>query len=215
MSFYFDLVEGMKNMIGQGKPYANPTQMAKACGVAPNQIIRYLKHERGKHIQVIAKVLDKIGAKIIFPQAGTDNEMDSFHHVPKVLARPSGGGGSLQTDDTVDDTYAFRLDWLTRKGNPDCMKLMAVTGESMAPRIEDGDHILVDESQKDLYEGRIYVVRIDQEIVVKRIAKEPGKILLMSDNPDAQPKKIEIDLKDHSLSWEPVGRVLYVSKDLR
>ncbi len=215
MSFYFDLVEGMKNMIGQGKPYANPTQMAKACGVAPNQIIRYLKHERGKHIQVIAKVLDKIGAKIIFPQTGTDNDMDSFHHVPKVLARPSGGGGSLQTDDTVDDTYAFRLDWLTKKGNPDCMKLMAVTGESMAPRIEDGDHILVDESQKDLYEGRIYVVRIDQEIVVKRIAKEPGKILLMSDNPDAQPKKIEIDLKDLSLSWEPIGRVLYVSKDLR
>ncbi len=215
MSFYFDLVEGMKNMIGQGKPYANPTQMAKACGVAPNQIIRYLKHERGKHIQVIAKVLDKIGAKIIFPQTGTDNGMDSFHHVPKVLARPSGGGGSLQTDDTVDDTYAFKLDWLTKKGNPDCMKLMAVTGESMAPRIEDGDHILVDESQKDLYEGRIYVVRIDQEIVVKRIAKEPGKILLMSDNPEAQPKKIEIDLKDLSLSWEPVGRVLYVSKDLR
>ncbi|WP_291328318.1 S24 family peptidase [Desulfovibrio sp. UCD-KL4C] len=213
MSFYFDLVEGMKNMIGPGKPYANPTQMAKACGVAPNQIIRYLKHERGKHIQVIAKVLDKIGAKIIFPSTGAD--MDSFHHVPKVLARPSGGGGSLQTDDTVEDTYAFRLDWLTKKGNPDCMKLMAVTGESMAPRIEDGDHILVDESQKDLYEGRIYVVRIDQEIVVKRIAKEPGKILLMSDNPEAQPKKIEIDLKDLSLSWEPVGRVLYVSKDLR
>ncbi|SMF15667.1 S24 family peptidase [Desulfovibrio gilichinskyi] len=215
MSFYFDLVEGMKNMIGQDKTFANPTQMAKACGVAPNQIIRYLKHERGKHIQVIAKVLDKIGAKIIFPAIGTDNEMGSFHHVPKVIARPSDGGGSLQADDTVENTYAFRLDWLTKKGNPDCMKLMAVTGESMAPRIEDGDHILVDESQKDLYEGRIYVVRIDQEIVVKRIAKEPGKILLMSDNPEAQPKKIEIDLKDPSLSWEPIGRVLYVSKDLR
>ncbi|SDL47600.1 Phage repressor protein C, contains Cro/C1-type HTH and peptisase s24 domains [Maridesulfovibrio ferrireducens] len=215
MSFYFDLVEGMKNMIGHNKKYANPTQMAKACGVAPNQIIRYINQERGKYIQVLAKVLDTIGAKIIFPTDDANNDMDKFHHVPKVLARPSGGGGSLQTDDTVEDTYAFKLDWLNKKGRPECMKLMAVTGESMAPRIEDGDHILVDESQKDLYEGRIYVVRIDQEIVVKRIAKEPGKILLMSDNPDAQPKRIEIDLKDQSLSWEPIGRVLYVSKDLR
>lgn len=215
MSFYFDLVEGMKNMIGQDKTYANPTQMAKACDVAPNQIIRYLKHERGKHIQVLAKVLDKIGAKIVFPADSYDNEMNNFHHVPKALARPSDGGGNLQTDDTLENTYAFSLDWLSKKGKPECMKLMAVTGESMAPRIEDGDHILVDESQKDLYEGRIYVVRIDQEIVVKRIAKEPGKILLMSDNQEAEPKKIEINLKDQSLSWEPIGRVLYVAKDLR
>ncbi|WP_031482966.1 S24 family peptidase [Maridesulfovibrio frigidus] len=215
MSFYFDLIEGMKSMIGKDKKYANPTQMAKACGVAPNQVIRYIKQERGKHIQVLAKVLDEVGAKISFPDNKNVEITNKFHHVPKVLARPNTSGKSLQQDDSYEDTYAFSLSWLQKKGNPDCMKLMSVTGESMAPRIEDGDHILVDESQKDLYEGRIYVVRIDQEIVVKRIAKIPGKVLLISDNPEAKPQQIEIDLSDNSLSWEPVGRVLYVAKDLR
>ncbi len=215
MGFYFDLIEGMKSMIGKDKKYANPTQMAKACGVAPNQVIRYIKQERGKHIQVLAKVLDEVGAKISFPGSKNEETLNKFHHVPKALARPNTDGNSLQTDNYSDDTYTFSLSWLQNKGNPDCMKLMSVTGESMAPRIEDGDHILVDDSQKDLYEGRIYVVRIDQEIVVKRIAKIPGKVLLTSDNPEAKPQQIEIDLSDQSLSWEPVGRVLYVAKDLR
>ena len=214
MGFYKDLVEGLKSMIGKDKKFANPTQMAKACGVAPNQIIRYIKQERGKHIQVLAKVLDEAGAKIIFPESGEKSILEKFHPVPKVLARPSGGGGSLQTDSRVEDTYAFRLDWLVSKGCPETMKLMSVTGDSMAPRIEDGDHLLVDEAQKDLYEGRIYVIRIDQEIVVKRIAKEPGKILLISDNRNAEPRRIELDLHDESLSWGPIGRVLHVAKDL-
>ena len=215
MGFYFDLIEGMKSMIGKDRKYANPTQMAKACEVAPNQVIRYIKQERGKHIQVLAKVLDELGAKISFPSNKNEKILNKFHHVPKALARPSAGGNSLQPDDSYEDTYAFSLSWLQQKGNPDCMKLMPVTGESMAPRIEDGDQILVDDSQKDLYEGRIYVVRIDQEIVVKRIAKIPGKVLLTSDNPEAKPGQIEIDLSDKSLSWEPIGRVLYVAKDLR
>lgn len=214
MGFYNDLVNGLNSLIGKGRKFENPTQMARTCGVAPNQVIRYIKMERKKHLQALAKVLDGVGAKLVFPE-NDENFMEDFHPVPKVLARPSGGGGSLETQGDFDNSYAFRLDWLMKKGNPKTMKLMAVTGESMAPRIEDGDHVLVDESQTVLYDGRIYVVRIDREIVIKRIAKVPGKILLVSDNPNAEPRRIEIDLSDESLSWEPVGRVLYVSKDLR
>ncbi|WP_027179704.1 S24 family peptidase [Maridesulfovibrio bastinii] len=213
MGFYNDLVNGLNGLIGKGKKFENPTQMARTCGVAPNQVIRYIKQERKKHLQALAKVLDGVGARLVFP--GNEGTMEGFHPIPKVLARPSGGGGSLETNGSVENSYAFRLEWLTRKGNPKTMKLMAVTGNSMAPRIEDGDHVLVDESQTTLYDGRIFVVRIDQEIVVKRIAKEPGKILLVSDNPEAEPRRIEIDLSDESLSWQPVGRVIYVSKDLR
>jgi phage repressor protein C with HTH and peptisase S24 domain len=132
-----------------------------------------------------------------------------------VLAKPRGGSGGLETDDSVDGYYAFRSEWLRAKGQPASMRLMTVTGESMAPRIEDGDMVLVDESQTDLYEGRIYVVRIDREIVIKRIAKVPGKVLLVSDNPAAEPRRIELDLSDESVDWAPVGRVLYVAKDLR
>ncbi|CCO23678.1 S24 family peptidase [Maridesulfovibrio hydrothermalis] len=214
MGFYQDLVEGLKGMIGQGRKYANPTQMAKACGVAPNQIIRYIKQERGKHIQVVAKVLDEVGAKIIFPgnkDAGTEND---FFVIPRALARPDFKNEGLLRDDKNGSNIYFSRNWLTGKGSIESMHLLTVTGNSMSPRIEDGDQVIVDESQKELNEGRIYAIRIDREIVVRRIAKEPGKTVLISDCPDACPKRIELEIKEESLSWATIGRIIYVAKDL-
>lgn len=214
MGFYQDMVQGLKSMIGPGKKYANPTQMAKACGVAPNQIIRYIRQERGKHIQVIAKVLDEIGAKIIFPNSSSENDNKDFFTVPKALARLDSSGTSLIKSEKICNTLGFKMNWLSLKGSPENMRLLTVTGSSMSPRIEDGDQVIVDQSQRELYEGRIYAIRIDREIIIRRIAKEPGKIILISDSYNADLKRIELKINDESLNWEPVGRIIYVAKDL-
>ncbi|GKT30264.1 S24 family peptidase, partial [Aduncisulcus paluster] len=123
-------------MIGQNRKYANPTQMAKACGVAPNQIIRYIKKERGKHIQVLAKVLDEVGAHIVFPEDKTSIN-HNFLTPQKALARAERDGEKLKVDVEAQGKLAFNIDWMAGKGNPDSMKLLTVTGNAMAPRIED------------------------------------------------------------------------------
>lgn len=53
--------------------------------------------------------------------------------IPLVAASLSAGVGSLQTEADVLDYFAFRSDWLCRKGNPDKMVLMKVYGDSMEP----------------------------------------------------------------------------------
>lgn len=215
MGFYDDFISGLQSLIGKERPYRSAKQLADTLEIPAMTLHRYLKGERQDYIRSLARLIDGTGGKLTWPGGSQAAEFaDDFHPVPKVIARPSGGGGSLETDDTVDNHYAFRYEWLRRKGNPESMRLMAVTGDSMAPLIEDGDSILVDTSQTTLYEGKIYVVRIDDDIVVKRLAKSPGKIILASDNPEAYPRHIDIDLHDESVSWEPVGRVLYVAKDL-
>lgn len=214
MGFYQDMVEGLKNMIGPGKKYANPTQMAKACEVAPNQIIRYIRQERGKHLQVVARVLDEVGAKISFPEENSIEGGNNFIRLPKALARPDAGGSNLCADEGSKHNFGFSRSWLSSKGDPADMKLLTVTGTSMSPRIEDGDHVIVDESQKELYEGRIYAVRIDRETVIRRIVKEPGKIVLVADNPAAEPKRIPLEIEDELKNWAAIGRVIYVAKDL-
>ena len=55
--------------------------------------------------------------------------------IPLVAASLSAGVGSLQTEADVLDYFAFRSDWLCRKGNPDKMVLMKVYGDSMEPEI--------------------------------------------------------------------------------
>ncbi|WP_319778594.1 S24 family peptidase [Maridesulfovibrio sp.] len=212
MGFYNDIVEGLSNMIGQGRKYANPTQMAKACGVAPNQIIRYIKQERGKHIQVLAKILDEVGAEIIFPE--DDGVEKNFKKPEKAHARAERDSEKLTIDREAQTILAFNRSWMAVKGDPDSMKLLTVTGNAMAPRIEDGNHVLVDESQKDFFEGRIYAVRIDEEILVRRVAREPGRILLLSDNHELSPGPITLEHNNPAHNWSVIGRVVFVGKDL-
>ena len=58
--------------------------------------------------------------------------------IPLVAASLSAGVGSLQTEADVLDYFAFRSDWLCRKGNPDKMVLMKVYGDSMDRRSATG-----------------------------------------------------------------------------
>jgi transcriptional regulator with XRE-family HTH domain len=213
MGFYNDIVKGLENMIGQGRRYANPTQMAKACGVAPNQIIRYIKQERGKHIQVLARILDELGAKIIFP-SGKDTDREDIICPPRALARAERDSEELTIDPAQKELLGFNSMWMAEKGDPDSMKLLTVTGNAMAPRIEDGNHVLIDESQKDFFEGRIYAVRIDEEILIRRVAREPGRILLLSDNTNSSTGPIILESNNPSHNWAAIGRVVFVAKDL-
>lgn len=137
---------------------------------------------------------------------------EEFAYVPMVKARVSGGGGSLETDAAIETYYAFRHAWLRRKGRIANMRLMRVTGESMEPTLRDEDIVLIDLSQTDVYAGKIYAVGIDQEIVVKRLDKKPGKVVLLSDNRQFYPP-LEIELND-GVDVRILGRVIWMAREL-
>ena len=135
-----------------------------------------------------------------------------FKNIPKVKARLSAGGGSFEVGSEVAGYYAFRKDWLTTKGNQNKMVLMDIFGNSMEPEMQDGDTILIDESQKDIIAGAIYAVGIDDTIMVKRLEKHPNKLVLLSDNKDYSP----IYLKhDEINSVRIIGKVIWICRELR
>jgi phage repressor protein C with HTH and peptisase S24 domain len=136
----------------------------------------------------------------------------SFEYVPMVEARLAGGGGSLETSERVVGYYAFRKEWLKSKGAMESMRLMRVTGESMAPTIEDNDVVMVDFSQSSVMAGKIFAVRIDDEIVVKRLERKPGKLVFVSDN-RRNYEPMELDLSEYS-NVEILGRVVWLAREL-
>lgn len=135
-----------------------------------------------------------------------------FDYVPMVKARLSGGGGSLEASDSVVGYYAFRRAWLAGKGDIRAMRLMRVTGESMEPTLEDEDVVLVDLSQHDILTGKIYAVRIDDEIVVKRLDKKPGKLVLISDNRRFY-DPLEVELGEQA-NVDVIGRVIWMAREV-
>ncbi|MGE4310271.1 LexA family transcriptional regulator [Desulfovibrio sp.] len=131
-------------------------------------------------------------------------------YVPKVEARLSAGTGSLEVSGNIKGYFGFRSDWLRRKGCPSRMVLMSVTGDSMRPTLENGDLALVNTAQTDVVSGGIYAVGVDDSVLIKRLDKRPGKIVLVSDNRDAYAPQ-ELDMTDEVVrdSLRVIGRVLW------
>lgn len=133
--------------------------------------------------------------------------------VPKVRARLSAGGGSLETSAEVKARYAFRREWIRAKGQPAKMVLMDVAGDSMEPDIRDKDVVLIDQSQADVIAGAVYAVGIDDAVLIKYLDKEPGKLILRSAN--ERYRSIEVDMKDESQNVRIIGRVVWWCREAR
>ncbi len=132
--------------------------------------------------------------------------------VPMVEARLSAGYGSFETDGTSERKYSFRSDFLRRKGNISEMVLMRVAGDSMSPAIEDGDVVLIDQSQIAPRAGDIYAVGVEDVVYLKRLNAQPGKIILSSFNPDYPP--FEIDTRgDLESNVRIIGRVIWSCRE--
>lgn len=132
--------------------------------------------------------------------------------VPKVMARLAAGTGSLETEGKVIGYYAFKLDFLTRKGRPKKMVLMDVAGDSMEPDVWNGDTVLIDESQREIIAGAMFAVGIENEVFVKYLLRVPGKLVLKSKNPEYDP--IEVDMNgDLAGTVRVIGRVVWSCRE--
>ena len=134
--------------------------------------------------------------------------------IPMVEARISAGQGSFETSGKSERSYAFRMDFLLRKGDPDQMIMMRVAGDSMEPEIHDGDVVLLDQSQRDVLPGRIYAVGFEDAIYLKRIDKEPGKVILKSMNPNYRPVMLDVR-EDCAEQFRVIGKVLWSGREYR
>jgi len=113
-----------------------------------------------------------------------------------LLSSVPGGAPSLMfhpdyvekyiTVDDIKDTNAFALE---------------VKGSSMAPRIEDGDIIVVSPKQ-EARTGDICVVRVNDEDTVKRVKIEDQFIHLIPLNPEYEPMAVR--KKDVAFVWRVV-----------
>jgi hypothetical protein len=108
--------------------------------------------------------------------------------IGRSAVRASAGHGAFPTDERTRAYFAFDERWLrklTGAGAND-LTLIRVEGDSMSPTLTDGDDILVDQSDamERLRDG-IYVLRIEEALVVKRLALHPitHRVTVQSDNP--------------------------------
>ena len=137
------------------------------------------------------------------------NNDPSFVTVPRYTVSASAGNGDSFVSDPLDITYyAFSLQWIKRRGlDPKELQIIEVKGDSMEPKLWDGDLILIDRSQTDPKDGRAFVVRVWDEFVVKKVQiTGQSAISLISANSEYPPQELKLPLDERD--FQIIGQVV-------
>lgn len=153
-----------------------------------------------------------LGAPAVRKRSSDDASMaGGLVRVKQLDLGASAGPGSLAEDEMVG-AMAFGPKWLKQLGaDPARLSLISVDGDSMDPTLCDGDDIMVDHSaaERTLRDG-IYVLRMDDVLLVKRLAIGPAaKISIRSDNPQ-YPDWDDVDVETVNI----IGRVVWTGRRL-
>jgi len=139
---------------------------------------------------------------------------DDLISVPRLAVEASAGPGALANREETISRFGFDARWLRGVASaPQNVSAIAVRGESMLPTLSEGDEILVDRGDAaDRLRDGIYVLRVEDALLVKRIALNPAglggrRLSIRSDNP-AYPDWEDCD----PAAMEIIGRVIWVGR---
>jgi repressor LexA len=190
------------------------TLLADKIGVAARTVQRWEKGEQVPDGTAIMKIARATGAVAnwlltgegemyeaprrpdnVYPMPGTFRRQKRLIHLPLISSVPAGKVATMfhpdyaeqyVTVDDVKDPQAFAL---------------RVKGNSMAPRIEDGDIVVVS-PQAEAHNGDICVVRVSGEDTLKKVKLEGTYLHLIPLNPEFEP--VTVKKKDVDFVWKVV-----------
>ena len=212
MSLSKDLLAAIKRAHREKFGSVN-SRLAKAADCDNTGIGRLLAKNDLPKMETLNKLAAIAGVRVV-PEEEAKGPDYAF--VPRALARPAAGGGSLETTGETEGALAFRRAWLERK-TPTCperLRAMEVVDDCMEPTIHPGDIVLVDEGDagKELREDRVYVIRRDDEIFVKRFKKATDMLIFAGDNKAREYKNVTV-LPGDGDRFAVIGRVLWAGKE--
>ncbi len=185
-------------------------------GVSYEQINRW-KTGRSKPSLLGVAALCKAAGKSLDWLLGEDTSSKvgaEFALVPRLSVRAAAGTGAVnyEVEEIPDAMLAFRLEWLRQHGiDPRNAAIITAYGDSMEPTIRHGDALLINTAIQDVRSEGIYVVRVEDTLLVKRISIGLDHITLISDNPAI---KDEVITKDRLPDLHIVGRVVWFGREI-
>lgn len=176
-------------------PAAKITQqtVADELGITQGAISQYLKGDIPLNFRAcaaFARVLGKAVTDIrtdlpelAYTEPGSASADGGNVEVPVLSARAAAGHGAV-TEDAVIGSLTFKRRSLARKGiDAKTAQAIYVDGDSMVPRLHDGDTVVYDTQDRSIRDGKIYIILWRDEAQVKRLHRElDGRIRIESDH---------------------------------
>jgi SOS-response transcriptional repressor LexA len=149
----------------------------------------------------------------LLPRPGLARAAEDYVLIPQYQVRASAGPGALPDAERPSAAIAFQAGFIRdiAPGPADQLAILSVDGDSMFPTLANGDQILIDTADRTPARDGIYVLRVDDALMVKRLSLNPAtrRLTIRSDNeaypswPDCDPTAVHI-----------IGRVVWVGRKL-
>lgn len=156
----------------------------------------------------------EIKGKVVYDTVGNPVDIEEFVFIPRYNVQASAGHGADVSMENIMHPMAFRKYWIDNILGI-CAKsliVIGVKGDSMEGEINNGDIILINKEDNTLLNG-IYVIRIEGDLIVKRIQRLPGGIIkVISANKEYE--SFEIDTNNPPLDFEAIGRVVWHGRNV-
>jgi phage repressor protein C with HTH and peptisase S24 domain len=213
------------------RQWPSADRLAKATGVSPSAFRKWLKGVAEPSRDRLVALAEAAGVDVSWLAQGQGAEPDllslaarahspqsadlagnpniaQYLVLPKRQEAAAAGSGRPATG-VPTEFIGFRHDWIrtTFGREPADVILEIAVGESMEPRIRNGDLLLVDTTERTFRNFGIYVIEARGERLVKRVQRKfDGSLILISDNKIYQPESIPADL---AKEVRIIGRVIW------
>lgn len=129
--------------------------------------------------------------------------------------RAAAGNGAINGTEHADDALMFKEDWIRLElgARPQDLCLIRVSGDSMEPTLRAGDVILVDHRACRPDREGIYILRLDEMLLVKRVQALPGGVIKVSSD-NAAFDSWTLKLADIDTNVAIIGRVVWSGRRL-
>lgn len=209
----------------------NYSEFARAVGVAPASLVRWIKGEADPSRSNLVKTASVAGVNLEWLATGEGiqqaqslvsraiermkQEDDGVTFIPShETISVSAGFGSFNegvTEPDGEEPYSDNLLHALGVKAKHCAVFWA-TGDSMQPTINSGDQLLVDLSRKEIRGNNIYLVQNGASVWVKRVKILWDRVELISDNKDEYaPIIISPEDAEH---LQIIGQVVHVGHSL-
>lgn len=192
-------------------------QLALNLGIPANSLSNYL-NGRIPDLDLVVRLAEALKvtpAWLLFgDHAG--KAVEDYSYIPLYDIRGAAGHGALPETEEIKDFLAFKQDWIRSvlRVSPQDLKLIYVDGDSMEPTLHNGDIILVNVGNNAVVRDGVYVVRIGEAILVKRLQRLPGDMLKVKSDNEAAYEPFTVDLKKLGEEVAVIGRVVWAGRGL-
>ena len=164
-------------------------ELADAIGVKQSTVSLWARGKTEPGGEVVKKIFEVYGFDLLGIGVTLDLESDCVYIKFYEDIRVSAGCG---IDNHCEGYELLKIDrkLLNPKVNPEKHHAVRVSGDSMEPTFKDGDAIFVEPYNGDFANNRIYIIKRQDDVLIKRLKKSGDMFEVISDNPDYLPYSI-------------------------